>query len=133
MDELTKFAIDVPIVQLSGADDWALAYRVGEIIETRFPGQDAWEFAVAMVYNGPAPAVWVGASLVDFVMLREGEHDGGPWLWALTFDLCGRWLVEAGCDFTGWDCQSWADFTREDDPDRNGGLGGVVPVGSPRP
>lgn len=40
----------------------------------------------------------------------EGEHDGKDWHWIL--EIVGRWprtiYLRGGCDFSGWDCQSWA-------------------------
>ena len=40
---------------------------------------------------------------------QEGENDGENWA-ALCLLADGRWgFVEAGCDYTGWDCQAWGE------------------------
>ena len=45
----------------------------------------------------------------------EGEHDGDDWRWVIKVNsVCskkngGRFVfLQGGCDYTGWDCQSWA-------------------------
>lgn len=39
----------------------------------------------------------------------EGEHDGADYHWILRLEG-GRWAyLYGGCDYTGWDCQSWAE------------------------
>lgn len=41
----------------------------------------------------------------------EGEHDGADWLCVGRLKD-GRWfLLSAGCDYTGWDCQSGGQAT----------------------
>ena len=44
-----------------------------------------------------------------------GEHDGDDWRWVIKVNKdCaktngGRFVfLQGGCDYTGWDCQSWA-------------------------
>jgi hypothetical protein len=38
----------------------------------------------------------------------EGQNDGDDWRWVLQLKD-GRFVfLQGGCDYTGWDCQSWA-------------------------
>lgn len=38
----------------------------------------------------------------------EGHNDGDDWRWILKLKD-GRFVfLQGGCDYTGWDCQSWA-------------------------
>jgi hypothetical protein len=42
----------------------------------------------------------------EIIGIREGENDGYNWLCAGRLKD-GRWfLLSAGCDYTGWDCQA---------------------------
>ena len=46
--------------------------------------------------------------------LVEGENDGPPWRCAGQLKD-GRWFyLEAGCDYTGWDCQASGSTTMAD-------------------
>lgn len=45
-------------------------------------------------------------NVVELLGLSEGENDGPEWLAAGRLDD-GRWfMLRAGCDYTGWDCQA---------------------------
>lgn len=50
-------------------------------------------------------------SLLDIervLAVWEGENDGEDWRWVLRLHD-GRFVfLQGGCDYTGWDCQSWA-------------------------
>lgn len=64
-----------------------------------------WDLRACLEYNG------VGYTLEDIarvLAVYEGENDGEDWRWILlrkdgTFEA-----LQGGCDYTGWDCQSWA-------------------------
>lgn len=44
--------------------------------------------------------------VTTILAMDEGEHDGPPWIIAGQLKD-GRWFfLEAGCDYTGWDCQA---------------------------
>jgi hypothetical protein len=46
----------------------------------------------------------------------EGENDGDDWRWVLELND-GRYVfLQGGCDYTGWDCQSWATSEYDTDP-----------------
>jgi len=45
---------------------------------------------------------------------REGENDERNW-WMVCLLKDGRWaLIDSGCDYTGWDCQSSVSATVAD-------------------
>lgn len=41
----------------------------------------------------------------------EGEHDEKDWHWILKLKDKRLIYLRGGCDYTGWDCQSWASST----------------------
>lgn len=44
--------------------------------------------------------------VTEIVWIEDGENDGPDWLIGGTLQD-GRWFfIAAGCDYTGWDCQS---------------------------
>jgi len=46
------------------------------------------------------------ADVVEVLGTRDGENEGDRWLGAFKLND-GRFLyVEAGCDYTGWDCRA---------------------------
>lgn len=38
----------------------------------------------------------------------EGQNDGDDWRWVLKLKDDRFVFLQGGCDYTGWDCQSWA-------------------------
>lgn len=60
----------------------------------------------------------------------EGKNDEEDWRWVLLLKD-GRYVfLQGGCDYTGWDCQSWASHTFAETPEEaaHKALGGEVPV-----
>lgn len=68
------------------------------------------------VYGSPSITVAAGSSakpkgfqrkdVTRVVTWRDGENDGPPWLGIFAL-ADGRYaFVDAGCDYTGWDCQA---------------------------
>ena len=60
----------------------------------------------------------------------EGENDGEDWRWILQLKD-GRFVfLQGGCDYTGWDCQSWAGstFTENAEEAAKEAIEGEVPV-----
>lgn len=46
------------------------------------------------------------ADVARIIALSEGQNDGPPWVIAGEL-VDGRFFsIEAGCDYTGWDCQA---------------------------
>jgi hypothetical protein len=94
------------------------------VIPKEIEGHD-WGYAFQCVgpaedddtaYNSPSvsPALESTASadpfqrkdVVRVIAVRDGEHDERNWLGVFEL-LDGRFaFVSAGCDYTGWDCQS---------------------------
>lgn len=102
---------DIPLVDLPGSEPWASAYDWGDTLGDKFPGQDARSFAYATTYNDLGPIPNAGA-ITSLVMEQQGENDGPVWIWRVSFADGSTWIVEGGCDYTGWDCQSHAFWTR---------------------
>jgi hypothetical protein len=52
--------------------------------------------------------------VTEICAMREGEHDGDEWIiYGKLKD--GRWFyLEAGCDYTGWDCHASGSATIAD-------------------
>ena len=38
----------------------------------------------------------------------QGENDGDDWRWVFRLKDKRYVFLQGGCDYTGWDCQSWA-------------------------
>jgi hypothetical protein len=47
----------------------------------------------------------------------EGENDGDDWRWVLLLKDGRYAFLQGGCDYTGWDCQSWATSAFDDTPE----------------
>jgi hypothetical protein len=46
---------------------------------------------------------------IDKVLaVHMGENDGDDWRWILQLKDNRFVFLQGGCDYTGWDCQSWA-------------------------
>lgn len=46
--------------------------------------------------------------IAEVLAVWEGENEGDDWRWILRLND-GRFVfLQGGCDFTGWDCQSYA-------------------------
>lgn len=56
--------------------------------------------------------------VAEVYKMDEGENDGPPWImWGLLLD--GRhFFLNAGCDYTGWDCQAGGDAWVSAEKDR---------------
>ena len=46
------------------------------------------------------------ADVAEVLHAREGDHDGPSWLVVLRLNDGRFAYIEAGCDYTGWDCQA---------------------------
>ena len=87
-----------------------------ELVE-RFPDQDMLEFLSCNQYNPVPDEVRIdGSSLVKFAMVLQGANEDANWIWDLELvvdrEVVG-WRVVAGCDYTGWDCQSFSEWERK--------------------
>lgn len=99
-----------PVV-LPGSEDYWSAYEYGRELEKAFPGQDAGDFMYGNQYNTPRElerALAVG--ITNFICLHHGANDEDAWVWSVHLGDGSEWIVTGGCDYTGWDCQSWMDW-----------------------
>lgn len=56
--------------------------------------------------NPPIPEPFGMVDVAEVLASAEGENDGAEWMCALRL-IDGRFAyIEAGCDYTGWDCQA---------------------------
>lgn len=93
-------------VCLPGSEEWRASYQDGENLAKKFSGQSAHDFAAAVSYNESGP-LQPGVKIIDLVCLKKGERDESAWVWKVTLHTGEIWKMTAGCDYTGWDCQSW--------------------------
>lgn len=62
---------------------------------------------IACLDNNPQP--FNENDIETVLAVYEGERDEEDWRWVLQLKD-GRYVfLQGGCDYTGWDCQSWAD------------------------
>jgi hypothetical protein len=100
----------LPVVPLPGSGDWSEAYEYAEVLERRFPGQDASDLCVGAKYNDYGPLA--DHQVDDLVCNEFGQRDGPGWKWTVTFVNGETWIATGGCDYTGWDCQSFLRWVR---------------------
>jgi hypothetical protein len=50
-------------------------------------------------------------SIKKVLAVYEGERDADDWHWILELNNGKFVYLRGGCDYTGWDCQSWATST----------------------
>lgn len=77
---------------------------------------EVFGFAGEPAYNGGTPKPVEGATCGAAAFMREdvehvfdkseGENDGPPWLIAGVLRDGRYFFIEAGCDYTGWDCRA---------------------------
>lgn len=53
-------------------------------------------------------------NVAEVMAVWEGENDGDNWRWILRLDTEKFVYLIGGCDYTGWDCQSFANSTYAD-------------------
>lgn len=54
------------------------------------------------------PQSFVAEDIAEVLAVWEGENDGDDWRWVLRLNDNRFVFLQGGCDYTGWDCQSWA-------------------------
>lgn len=91
--------------------DWEQVFALAGEAETRH--RDESTFYANATSISPAPpqekislAAFGRPDVADIVWIEDGDNDGPDWLIGGTLKD-GRWFfIAAGCDYTGWDCQS---------------------------
>lgn len=72
-----------------------------------------YDLGACLEYNAQS---FSDSDIKEVLAVWEGEHDGDDWRWILALND-GRYVfLQGGCDYTGWDCQSWATSVFENDP-----------------
>lgn len=64
-----------------------------------------WDLWACLEYN---PQKYKVDDIDRVLAVYEGENDGPNWRWILALKDGSYEFLEGGCDYTGWDCQSWA-------------------------
>jgi hypothetical protein len=51
-------------------------------------------------------------NVTKVIVCDEGENDGDNWIAIVKWNgVKGKYaIIDAGCDFTGWDCQGWGNI-----------------------
>jgi hypothetical protein len=62
-------------------------------------------------------ARWDISSVVEVISAALGENDGESWVCVVRLDDGRYGFLEAGCDYTGWDCQASGDCWSSDSLD----------------
>lgn len=106
VDLFDEVAAQYPLIDLPGSDEWRSSYEMGEVLDKAFPGQDASDLMVGCSYNDWGPLKDGDRRIVSLECIQHGENDGQNWIWHVGLDNGTQWVVEGGCDYTGWDCQS---------------------------
>lgn len=98
--------VHIPGLDENGAS--ASSYEAGAVLEQRFPGQDCHDLTSALYHNGE----WTYrfSDISSIVMEQQGENETRDWVWTVRTKT-GTYQVQGGCDYTGWDCQSWVTVT----------------------
>ena len=80
-------------------------------VENEKKGID-YDLIACLEYN---PQPFTVEEIDKVLAVFEGEHDGDDWRWVIKLNKEGKKshgvgfvFLQGGCDYTGWDCQSWA-------------------------
>jgi hypothetical protein len=98
------------IVRLEGLDvdrKWEDGYEWGAFVERTFPGQECWDLCQCINYNIDE---LMFANFADVTCLQVGQGDESNWHWKVTLASGRIIVIVGGCDYTGWDCQSWGNY-----------------------
>lgn len=63
-----------------------------------------YDLVAAFEYNDHD---WPLDEIEQVLAVWEGENDGDNWRWVVKRSNGEFWFIDGGCDYTGWDCQSW--------------------------
>lgn len=61
-------------------------------------------------------------NIQEVLAVWEGENDGDDWRWVVALSTGKFAFIQGGCDYTGWDCQSWATSKIVDTPEEAANL-----------
>lgn len=95
-------------VELPGSEVWNDMWGWGRTLEIAFPNQETDAFATCVSYNDSGPTDT--QKIADLVCDEVGENEEADWVWTVKFGDGSTWRMTGGCDYTGWDCQSWNEW-----------------------
>lgn len=79
-----------------------------EPFDPTLPAYQNDDIAYAFQYNSLENRL---NDIQSIVAEYPGENDGHNWYWILLMKDGTYSMAVGGCDYTGWDCQSFADIT----------------------
>jgi hypothetical protein len=63
---------------------------------------------IVVKFANPVPTEsFIREDVVEIIATADGENDGPNWLGVFLLKDGRYAMVDAGCDYTGWDCQAW--------------------------
>lgn len=71
-----------------------------------------WNFVACLEYNPPDK--FKAEDIASVIEIKEGDSESygeGEYEWRIALNDGRSFLVEAWHDYTGWDCQSGAEYT----------------------
>jgi hypothetical protein len=86
------------------------AFSWGKKLDTIWPGQDAFEFAYAVVYNDHGPLKQT--LIADLELTWQGSMGGDSWFWNVFTTSGEGWLLEAACTNGSWPTSSSSKWTK---------------------
>jgi hypothetical protein len=79
-------------------------------IKLQYKQDDDWfDLGYALEYND----VYASAQIKKGLACIEGENDEKDWHWLVLLENGKVAYIRGGCDYTGWDCQSFVDVEGE--------------------
>lgn len=72
-----------------------------------FPKEDDYDLRACLGYNAPGIEY---DDIAEILHCKIGEPDSENWVWDLRLKDGTVGVLTGGCDYTGWDCQSWAEW-----------------------
>lgn len=64
-----------------------------------------YDLVACLDYN---PQSFSADDIERVLAVWEGENDSDDWRWVLLLKDGRYAFLQGGCDYTGWDCRSWA-------------------------
>lgn len=94
--------------------NWEFAFQCCGPAEVSYMVGDEREYAAC--YNNPSVSAAVGSTapahpfqridVAEVIATSDGENDGADWIGVFRLKDERFAFLTAGCDYTGWDCQS---------------------------
>ena len=98
------------VVRLEGLDvdhKWSDGYDWGAFVDRTFPDEEAFDLCHCINHNIEE---LLYANFSDVKCLQVGANDQNDWAWKVTLASGRIIVILGGCDYTGWDCQSWGNY-----------------------